>query len=171
MFFVSRIGYNFTTNCPAAFKGKDKELQKAITKALQLWLQPLRELYPDKVFTDDFLFVRQADSAQCYDAREALQQVDTRITFACQAGVSGAGVSGVVSPDLCIRRKSTVIDAGFRYVLAHELGHAFGLVDTYVIMPLQPRTVGAEVPADASCQFDRGAPDCPTPAMECRGQR
>ena len=139
-----RIGYNFTTSCPAAFKRKDKELKKEITKALQIWLRPLRELYPDKVFTDDFLFVRQADIAQCHDAIEALEQVDTRITFACRAGVSGALVSGVVAPDLCIKRKSAVIDARLRYLLAHELGHAFGLYDTYVLLPPQPSTGGLE---------------------------
>ena len=137
-----RIGYNFTTSCPAAFKRKDKELKKEITKALQIWLRPLRELYPDKVFTDDFLFVRQADIAQCYDAIEALQQVDTRITFTCKAGASGALVSGVDAPDLCIKRKSTVIDARLRYLLAHELGHAFGMDDTYVLLPPQPSTGG-----------------------------
>ena len=139
-----RIGYNFTTSCPAAFKGKDKELKKEITKVLQIWLRPLRELYPDKVFTDDFLFVRQADIAQCFDAREVLQQVDTRITFACQAGASVALVSGVVAPDLCIRQKRPVIGAVFRYLLAHELGHAFGLGDTYVLLPPQPSTGGLE---------------------------
>ena len=138
-----QIGYNFTTNCPAAFKRKDKELQKEITKALQSWLQPLRELYPDKVFTDDFLFVRLPDVKEWRDNVEALRQVDTRITFACKEGASMAFISGVVAPDVCVRRENTVIDADFRFLLTHELGHAFGLRDTYILPP-QPSTGGLE---------------------------
>ena len=136
-----QIGYNFTTNCPAAFKRREKELQKEITKALQVWLQPLRALHPDKDLTKDFRFVRQADIAQCFAEEAARRQVDTRITFACQAGASVAMLSGVVAPDLCIRK--TAIDADFRFLLTHELGHAFGLRDTYILPPL-PSTGGLE---------------------------
>ena len=124
-----RIGYNFVFGCNA-FKPKEKELKAAMTKSLRVWLQPLRELYPDKVFTDDFLFVRLPDMKACYDNVEAARQVDTRITFTCQMAASGALVSGVDSPDVCMR-KGTAINRVFLFSLAHELGHAFGMEDTY----------------------------------------
>ena len=66
-----RIGYNFVFGCAGAFKPKEKELKAAITKSLRVWLQPLRELYPDKVFTDDFLFVPAAGYEGVFDNREA----------------------------------------------------------------------------------------------------
>ena len=90
-----RIGYNFVFGCAGAFKPQEKELKAAMTKSLRVWLQPLRELYPDKVFTDDFLFVRQPDMKACYDNREARRQVDTRITFTCQVATSGALIGGI----------------------------------------------------------------------------
>ena len=123
-----RIGYNFVFGCNA-FKPKEKELKAAMTKSLRVWLQPLQELYPDKVFTDDFLFVRQADIKACYDNREAARQVDTRITFTCQRAASSALVA-VFTPEVCIRH-GTTINRMFLDVLAHELGHAFGMYDTY----------------------------------------
>ena len=60
-----RIGYNFTFNCPAAFRGKEAELKEAIIKSVQMWLEPLRERYPDRQFTDDFLLVRMPDVEVC----------------------------------------------------------------------------------------------------------
>ena len=123
-----RIGYNFVFGCNA-FKPQEKELKAAMTKSLRVWLQPLRELYPDKVFTDDFLFVRQPDMKACHDNREAAQQVDTRITFTCQRAASNARVA-VFTPEVCIRH-GTTINGMFLDLLAHELGHAFGMYDTY----------------------------------------
>ena len=66
-----RIGYNFTLGCAAAFelKGEDK-LKAEVTKSLQVWLQPLRERYPNKTFTDDFIFVRMPDVKKCFDDPE-----------------------------------------------------------------------------------------------------
>ena len=125
-----RIGYNFLFGCAGAFQPQEKELKAAMTKSLRVWLQPLRELYPDKVFTDDFLFVRQPDMQACGDNREARRQVDTRITFSCKVAASFARVAGVVAPEVCLR-EGTAINRVFLFSLAHELGHAFGMGDTY----------------------------------------
>ena len=127
-----RIGYNFTLGCAAAFelKGEDK-LKAEVTKSLQVWLQPLRERYPNKTFTDDFIYVRMPDVKKCFDDPEQREQVDLRITFDCKLGRTSVLVSGFVSPDVCMRR-GTDINIRFLHALNHELGHAFGLKDTYV---------------------------------------
>ena len=82
-----RIGYNFTADCPAAFRQQEEQLKETITKALQAWMQPLRERYPNKQFTDDFLLLRQPDVAACEEDRLALRELDTRITFDCKGDV------------------------------------------------------------------------------------
>ena len=127
-----RIGYNFLFGCDAAFKPKENELKAEVIKSLRVWLQPLREQYPNKVFTDDFLFVRQPDMKACFDNREARQQVDMRITFGCRVGSTGVLVSGVVAPDVCMVEGTDINNRSFLTILNHELGHAFGLDDTYI---------------------------------------
>ena len=135
------IAYNFTADCPDEFKQKDEEIKEQITKALNAWLQPLRERYPERKFTDDFIFVRQPDVAQCREEWKNLLEVDTRVTFSCQVGRSFAVRSqNKKAPDLCIM-EGIDIDRAFSFALMHELGHAFGMEDTY-ILPHQPSTGG-----------------------------
>ncbi len=129
-----RIGYNFTVDCPAAFRQQEEELKALIVKALQTWLQPLRARYPHRRFTDDFLLVRQPDVEKCRDDRLALDELDARITSDCQGkGVHFALISGLgKAPEVCMTERGQGIDRSFTYSLVHELGHAFGLGDTYV---------------------------------------
>ncbi len=132
-----RIGYNFTVDCPAEFRQQEKQLQEAITKALQAWLQPLRERYPNKQFTDNFLLVRHPDVAACEEDRLSLRELDTRITFDCAEDARGAFARIALAgeaPDICMRKGVAVgvENRGFTFTLVHELGHAFGLGDTYV---------------------------------------
>ena len=114
------IAYNFTADCPDEFKQKDEEIKEQITKALEAWLQPLRERYPERKFTDEFIFVRQPDFADCHDENDTLVEVDTRVTFSCEKGRSNARRSLGRAPDLCIRR-GNVIDRSFSFALMHEL--------------------------------------------------
>ncbi len=137
-----KIGYNFTADCPAAFRQQEEQIKQAIVKALQAWLQPLRKRYPNRHFTDAFLLIKQPDVAACEENRLALRELDTRITFDCMenprrsfARVSLAGEA----PDICLRKGAAAgpDDWGFIFFLVHELGHAFGLDDTYVHDGLQ----------------------------------
>lgn len=128
-----RIGYNFKLGCAAAFevKGEDK-LKAIITESLQVWLQPLRDRYPNKVFTDDFIFVRLPDVAKCFDHLEIHKQMDVVVTFECQIGISTARVGGIqVTPRVCMKKGTHINTREFLLSLAHELGHTFGLSDTY----------------------------------------
>ena len=128
-----RIGYNFTADCPAAFRQQEDKLQATIVKALQTWLQPLRTRYPHRRFTDDFRLLRQPDVEQCGDDWVALGEVDARITSDCQGkGHPFAIIAFLgVSPEVCMKERGEGINRSFTYALVHELGHAFGLADTY----------------------------------------
>lgn len=81
-----RIGYNFTFNCPAAFRKQEAELKEMILKSVQVWLEPLRERYPDRQFTDDFLLVRMPDVEVCEHEvfHNLFGEVDLRIVFDCK---------------------------------------------------------------------------------------
>ena len=156
-----RIGYNFKLGCAAAFElqGEDK-LKAAITESLQVWLQPLRERYPNKVFTDDFIFVRLPDVAKCLEHLEIYEQMDLVITFECQRAISRAVIAGRITPRICMRQGSDINDRHFINTLAHELGHTFGLDDTYARGPVstggltvtegkQPSSIMAGLPGAA----------------------
>ncbi len=135
------IGYSFVADCPAEFKQQDDELKELVTEALQVWLQPLRELRPARAITADFRFVREPDTAECLDEVAAQKQFDAYISFGCGPGGSSAWIGGILPPYICIRQGDEINRQAFSRVLAHELGHAFGLGDTY-IHGLQPSTGG-----------------------------
>ena len=135
-----RIAYNFTADCPDEFKQKDKELEGLIAKALRAWIQPLRDHYPDKQFTDDFIFVRQPDMDDCAVPDRPWPELDAGITFACKGDRSLSiatvfmGIRPGNGPWVCLQEALGIVDGDQEliYILMHELGHAFGLADTYV---------------------------------------
>ncbi len=131
-----RIGYNFTADCPAAFRQQEEELKALIVKALQTWLQPLREHYPNRRFTDDFLLVRQPDVEKCRDDQGTLNvrhELDTHITFDCKGDGPSYAQRALWGrpPFLCLKEGGKGIDWFFTFSIVHELGHAMGLGDTY----------------------------------------
>ena len=137
-----RIGYNFTVHCPAAFREKEAELKEMILKSVQAWLEPLRERYPDRQFTDDFLLVRMPDVEVCEGEvfHNLFGEVDLRIVFTCEEGRSmafPAFKADKAVPGVCMRGwDGNIRDLNenmprFFSILVHEVGHAFGLGDTY----------------------------------------
>ena len=127
-----RIGYTFGPDCPAAFRAKEAELEASITKALQVWLQPLRDRYPGKHFTDDFLFV-QLPFAQpadgCFSRLPPEHGLDLYIALKCDRKGPPFATHGVI-PRVCLIWDD--LELFLKLALVHELGHAFGLSDTYV---------------------------------------
>ncbi len=126
------IGYRYGAECLPEDRQNGKALEEAITASLRAWLQPLRELHPARPITDDFRYVLQPDfNGDNPDNFAGLIAVDTRITFECRQSRSVALVGGGTPPDIFIR-EGTRITPPLVGAVSHELGHAFGLADTYV---------------------------------------
>lgn len=141
-----KIGYNFILGCARTFEPQEEELKAVVTKALRVWLQPLRERYPNKVFTDDFIFLRMPDIEKCHkddgwERGDGREQVDLYITLSCGPSKNSfINWSFVGASSVCMRA-GPILNRSFNYSLVHELGHAVGLLDTYVT-PVQPSTGG-----------------------------
>lgn len=115
------ITYKYAANC-AGKKEKITEagMEKAITKALQIWLQPLRDMQTKKPIVNDFRFNKVS-----YESTLP----DLRVMYHCIYGTSQARLT---PPELYIRTSSTEVIPYFMYLLMHEMGHTFGLADIYV---------------------------------------
>ena len=125
------IGYRYGDDCKVDNRPEAKDLEEAITKALQIWLQPLRDMKTKQPIINDFRYQRQADLR--IDNRKHL---DLGVTFYCDPkGRSGARISEDpnVPPHVVIDVGTDVNDQVFIFVLIHELGHAMGLGDTYTL--------------------------------------
>ena len=114
------IHYSYGDNCPPEQRNNDAALTAAVTEALQMWLQPLRE-YTDRPIVNDFRYKLSPD----WDA------ADFGITFHCNIGISTAPIRPNQSPGIDLRATTNVAKPGFIPSLLHEMGHIFGLADTY----------------------------------------
>ena len=115
------IHYSYGDNCPPEERNNDAALTAAVTEALQMWLQPLRE-YTDRRIVNDFRYKLSAD----------WNAADFGITFHCHIGASTAPVGRNQSPGIDMRATTNVALPGFIPSLLHEMGHVFGLADTYI---------------------------------------
>ena len=113
------ISYRYGNDCSADQKRNSQELEHAITEAFRMWLAPLRPL-TKRPIVNNFRYHLNAD----------LAEVDLRITFECKISSSFAVVSNRKNPDITLRVGTEVSD--LMNSLVHEIGHAFGLTDTYV---------------------------------------
>ena len=101
-------------------RNNDAALTAAVTEALQIWLQPLRE-YTDRPIVNDFRYKLSTD----------WNAADFGIIFYCNLAMSQAFVGTDSSPRIELHRTTNVALPGFMSGLLHEMGHAFGLADTY----------------------------------------
>ena len=115
------ITYRYADNCIGKKeKITDEDMEKAITKALQVWLQPLRDLQTEKPIVNDFRFNQVS-----YDSTSP----DLRVMHNCLYGRSRAGIA---KPRISLLIGVTEVMPHFMYHLIHEMGHTFGLADIYV---------------------------------------
>ena len=122
------IGYRYTDNCPPAQRRNGKAIEEAITTSLRAWLQPVREMNTGKPVVDDFRYVPNFVIKEIAE----LKQYDLTVFFFCDFGQSSAltGANEAVPPEIHLHR-GTVVDNHFKASLLHEIGHSFGLLDTY----------------------------------------
>ena len=125
------IGYRFATVCPEHFReNKLPRLQTIISDVLRAWLQPLQKLHAGAL-VDEFRYVQLKDYAGGEDDDNAaeLAAIDLPITFRCENGFSFIESWGKkISVHI---RRGTSISSKFIHAILHEIGHAFGLADTY----------------------------------------
>ena len=122
------IGYRYKDNCPPAKRKNSKAIEETITTALHAWLKPVRDLNTGQPVVDDFRYV---PDYKIEDVAE-IKLYDLRIAFFCDFGKSVALVvaNEARPPSIHMHRGTRVTDQ-FASVLLHEIGHAFGLLDTY----------------------------------------
>ena len=134
------IGYRYGAECTSAERANKEELKEAISKSLRTWLEPLKKLDTELPIVDKFVYVLQPDFAPAKpdgrynpDLEEDLRQwreVDLRVTFQCIYGRSFVRIGLKFQPAIAMQR-GTNISYQLLAIFAHELGHAFGLADTY----------------------------------------
>ena len=89
-------------------------------------------MQPARLITDDFRYLLQPDfNGDRFADRAGRMAVDTRITFECRQ-TNSLALTGKVDPPNIYMRKGTEIMPSLIASLTHELGHAFGLDDTYL---------------------------------------
>ena len=122
------IGYRYADNCPPSARHNGKAIEEAITTALRAWLKPVRDLNAGQPVVDDFRYVPNL----VFPVPDAeLKLYDLAIEFYCDIAKSSALViADDAVPPLLKMHRGTVVD-DFAGVLLHEIGHAFGLLDTY----------------------------------------
>lgn len=112
-------------DCPASSLTTESfsDAERLIEWAIRLWLEPLEELAKqrNKRLVDKFTFHRDGER----------RGNDLRVTFLCEYGNSSVRLSTGLPPDVVIRRGGEELFL-LQASLAHEIGHAFGLADTYV---------------------------------------
>ena len=122
------IGYRYMDNCPPSARNNGQAIEEAITTSLRAWLQPVREMNTGKPVVDDFRYVPNFVIKEIAE----LKQYDLTVFFFCDFGQSSAltGANEAVPPEIHLHR-GTVVDNHFKASLLHEIGHSFGLLDTY----------------------------------------
>ena len=143
------IGYYLGEDCPPERRAETKELEDAITLALQTWLQPLREIDTEALIVNEFRFQHFHEPI----AHELLKKIDIDLGVIdlCVEGRSSAGFLPNLPPRVFIRTGGN-INAEYIYALIHEIGHAFGLGDLYAERPMAPSVTKGGLDATVGTQ-------------------
>lgn len=93
------IIYVFGEECPEGRKAEAKAFEEEIVKAIQIWLQPLREYNTGKPIVNDFRF-QQHDRVTF----EILEKVDLSVIDYCIHGCSNSSLGVRGSPHVALRK-------------------------------------------------------------------
>ena len=132
------IGYAYMDNCPPEARKNGPAIEEVITQALNAWLQPVRDLNTGKPVVSDFRFVPNFE-VRPKDLADLLLY-DLNIFFFCEHEISVAlvGVDMAIPPGINMRQGTgTDVNPRFAFVILHEIGHTFGLLDTYRRLELE----------------------------------
>ncbi len=126
-----KIGYRYGAECTPEDRQNGEALTEAISASLRTWLKPLKELNPERPITDSFVYELQADfNPNLPEDLEGLRAVDLRVTFRCTQGISSAPIGRIYPPQVVMQHGAEIVPS-LLSILTHELGHTFGLADTY----------------------------------------
>ena len=121
-------------NCPPEQRNNDAALTAAVTEVLQMWLRPLRD-YTQKSIVNDFRYQRIdiANWKNAPDPSIIFRPADLGIVFHCDLGASFAHMGRLHFDETSYleMHEGTQVTKVFISGLAHEMGHALGLADTY----------------------------------------
>ena len=136
-----KIGYRYGGECQPADRQNGELLKEAISTSLRTWLQPIKELKPARMIVDKFVYELQPDfdplqpgdfhNRNIEEDRQEWREVDLRVTFQCRQEHGGVALIGHLFPPAVLMRMGSETTPEMLFILAHELGHAFGLADTY----------------------------------------
>ena len=88
-----KIAYRYGVDCKPEDRQNGEALKDAISASLRSWLEPLKDLNPDRPIVDKFVYELQPDydPNQPNDNLEGWRAVDLRVGFSCSYGTSKAG--------------------------------------------------------------------------------
>ena len=132
------IAYTFGEDCPEERRVQTKELEAAITLALQTWLQPLREIETQAPIVNEFRFHQVPELTFEALQKPDLAHLDLGVIDTCEGGRSKAGGLPNLPPRVFMRVGENVTNARYISTLIHEIGHTIGLGDIYVDRPHKP---------------------------------
>lgn len=134
------IGYAFFDNNGCSGRYTDNRVQSDISRVLNAWLEPLRGwsgLVASKgPIVDTYTYIKGEVSDGSVSATDGNSIPHLWVAFACREGRSYYGFSITTNPGpaVIVMYNSMASNYG-DYALStllHEVGHAFGLADTYV---------------------------------------
>ena len=114
--------------CPPEARNNGPAIEETIETALRAWLQPVKDLNTGKPVVDDFRFVPNYDVSNVAE----FPLYDLRIVFFCDFDRSFAltAADEAITPAIKMHQ-GTEVDDRFASATRHEIGHSFGLLDTY----------------------------------------
>ena len=128
------IAYRYSDECTPEDRPDPKECEELITFALNTWLQPLRDINTKEPIVNKFHYQLHEDMHGDDQRRPELVDLDLRVTFYCRnkGGLRSGAQASHLAPDIYFDNGIHLDDQLLISIMIHEIGHAFGLGDTYI---------------------------------------